>query len=157
MPPALILDLSKLDLNALAFDKEAILKHNPQRYEMQHLDGIIMCDKDQHLIVGFKDVTPNEFWVRGHIPGRPLMPGVIMIEAAAQLTSFYYKEIVGYKGFVGFAGVTDTSFRATVEPGTRLYLVAKGLKIRSRLFVCQVQGIANGNLVFDTTISGAPV
>jgi 3-hydroxyacyl-[acyl-carrier-protein] dehydratase len=157
MPPALILDLSTLDLNALAFDKEAILKHNPQRYEMQHLDGIIMCNKEQHLIVGFKDVTPNEFWVRGHIPGRPLMPGVIMIEAAAQLTSFYYKEVVGYQGFVGFAGVTDTSFRATVEPGTRLYLVAKGLKIRSRLFVCQVQGIANGNLVFDTTISGAPV
>jgi len=157
MPPALLLDLSRIDLNALAFDKEAILKHNPQRHEMQQLDGIILCDKDQHLIVGFKDVTENEFWIRGHIPGRPLMPGVIMIEAAAQLTSFYYKEIIGYQGFVGFAGVTDTSFRATVSPGTRLYLVAKALKVRSRLFVCQVQGIADGNLIFDTTISGAPV
>jgi len=157
MPPALILDISKIDLNALAFDKEAILKANPQRYEMQQLDGIIMLDKEQHLIVGFKDVTSDEFWVRGHIPGRPLMPGVIMVEAAAQLTSFYYKEVMGYTGFVGFAGITDTSFRATVEPGTRLYLVAKGLKMRSRLFVCQVQGIANNNLAFDTVISGAPV
>ena len=157
MPPALIMDISRLNLNAIAIDKEAILKHNPQRYEMQQLDGIIMCDKEQHLIVGFKDVTQDEFWVRGLIPDRPLMPGVIMIEAAAQLTSFYYKEVIGYRGFVGFAGVTDTSFRSTVEPGTRLYMVAKGLKVRSRLFVCQVQGIANGNLIFDTTISGAPV
>jgi 3-hydroxyacyl-[acyl-carrier-protein] dehydratase len=157
MPPALILDLSQIDLNALAFGKEAILKHNPQRFEMQHLDGIIMVDKEHHLIVGFKDVTENEFWVRGHIPGRPLMPGVIMIEAAAQLTSFYYKETTGYTGFVGFAGVTDTSFRAPVAPGRRLYMVAKGIKMRSRLFVCQVQGFADGNLIFDTTISGAPV
>jgi 3-hydroxyacyl-[acyl-carrier-protein] dehydratase len=157
MPPAQLLDLSKIDLSVIAFGQEAIFKRNPQRYEMQQLDGIIMCDKEQHLIVGFKDVTENEFWVRGHIPGRPLMPGVIMIEAAAQLTSFYYKEMTGYEGFVGFAGVTDTSFRATVEPGKRLYLVAKGLKMRSRLFVCQVQGISDGNLVFDTVISGTPV
>jgi 3-hydroxyacyl-[acyl-carrier-protein] dehydratase len=157
MPPALILDLSQIDLNALAFDKEAIFKHNPQRFEMQHLDGIIMLDKEKNVIVGYKDVTDNEFWVRGHIPGRPLMPGVIMIEAAAQLTSFFYKEVTGYNGFVGFAGISEASFRSTVAPGKRLYMVAKGVKIRSRLFVCQVQGIADGNLVFDTTISGAPV
>jgi 3-hydroxyacyl-[acyl-carrier-protein] dehydratase len=157
MPPALILDLSQIDLNAVAFDKEAILKQNPQRYEMQHLDGIIWYDKEKQMVLGYKDVTDHEFWVRGHIPGRPLMPGVIMLEAAAQLTSFYIKQIVGFEGFVGFAGVTDTSFRATVEPGRRLYLISKGIKLRSRMFICQVQGVADGNLIFDTTITGTPV
>ena len=48
---------------------------------------------EKSQILGYKDVTDNEFWIRGHIPGRPLMPGVIMIEAAAQLCSFFLKEI----------------------------------------------------------------
>ena len=70
MPPSLLLDLSKIDLNAEpAFDKEAICKVNPQRFEMQHLDGILWHDKSQAAILGYKDVTPDEFWGRGHIPG----------------------------------------------------------------------------------------
>jgi 3-hydroxyacyl-[acyl-carrier-protein] dehydratase len=157
MPPALVFDLSQIDLDAIAFDKAAILKQNPQRYEMQHLDGIIWYNKEKMQILGFKDVTQNEFWVRGHIPGRPLMPGVIMLEAAAQLTSFYVKEINAFPGFVGFAGVDETKFRATVEPGQRLYLLGQGVKFQSRKFTCKVQGVVNGQMAFETLISGTPV
>ena len=57
------------------------------------------------LSLGFKDVTENEFWVRGHIPGRPIMPGVIMIEAAAQMASFFMKRVYGLTGFIGFSGI----------------------------------------------------
>ena len=79
MPPALLFDLSKIDLNAEPiFGKEDILKVNAQRYELQQLDAILWYDKERLYILGYKEVTENEFWIRGHIPGRPIMPGVIM-------------------------------------------------------------------------------
>ena len=77
MPPTLLFDLTKIDLSQTVFDKKAIEEVNPQRYEMQHLDGVIWYDKEKFLILGYKDITENEFWIRGHVPGRPLMPGVI--------------------------------------------------------------------------------
>ncbi|MHC4708633.1 MAG: 3-hydroxyacyl-ACP dehydratase FabZ family protein, partial [Planctomycetota bacterium] len=105
MPPPLLFDLSQIDLTRPPiFDKEAIGKMNPQRCEMEQLDGILWYDKKKFLVLGYKDVTEDEFWVRGHIPGRPLMPAVIMIEAAAQLSSFFVKQIYELGGFIGFAG-----------------------------------------------------
>ncbi|MBN2456037.1 MAG: hypothetical protein JXB29_05805, partial [Sedimentisphaerales bacterium] len=102
MPPPLLFDLSEIDLRSEPiFKKQDITKVNPQRFEMQQLDGVLWYDKDKHLILGYKDVTGNEFWVRGHIPGRPLMPAVIMVEAAAQLSSFFVKQIYQLEGFIG--------------------------------------------------------
>ncbi len=129
----LLFDLSKIDLNAKPlFDKEAICKVNPQSYEMQQLDGILWFDKDKSLILGYKDVTDHEFWVRGHIPGRPLMPGVIMVECAAQLLSFFVKKIFQEEGFIGFSGIENTKFRSVVEPGQRLYLLGKITKYKKQ-------------------------
>ena len=159
MPPPLLIDLSKIDLNAKpVFDKQAVLDVNPQRYEMQHLDGIIWYDREKLLILGYKDVTDKEFWVRGHIPGRPLMPVVIMIEAAAQLSSFFLKKIFEEGGFIGFAGIENAKFRSVIEPGNRLYLLGHVTKYikkeRTTRVTMDVQGIVDGNMVFETTVSG---
>ena len=79
MPPPLLFDLSKIDLSVEpVYDRQAVEKANPQRFEMQQLDGMLWCDREKSQILGYKDVTDKEFWIRGHIPGRPLMPGVIM-------------------------------------------------------------------------------
>jgi len=159
MPPSLLFDLSELDLNGPpVFDKETVCRVNPQQYEMQHLDGILWYDKDKACILGFKDVTANEFWVRGHIPGRPLMPGVIQIEAAAQLLSFFVKQIYQEEGFVGFGGIDRAKFRATIEPGCRLYLLGHITSARpGRKYVCDVQGVVKDTLAFEATISGLKV
>jgi 3-hydroxyacyl-[acyl-carrier-protein] dehydratase len=159
MPPALLVDMSSIDLNAKPlFDKEAICKVNPQQYEMQHLDGILWYDRDKALILGYKDVTDHEFWIRGHIPGRPLMPGVIQIESAAQLLSFFVKQIYQEGGFVGFGGIEKAKFRATIEPGCRLYLIGHITEIRrGRKYVCDVQGVVNDTLAFEATISGMKI
>ena len=159
MPPALLFDLTQIDLDSKPlFDREAICKVNPQRFEMQQLDGILWCDKQEGHILGYKDVTPAEFWVRGHIPGRPLMPGVVQIEAAAQLLSFFVTKIYQETGFVGFGGIDRAKFRATVEPGCRLYLLGHITEARrGRKYVCDVQGVVDQTLVFEATISGLKV
>ena len=158
MPPSLLFDLSKIDLNAKPlFGREVIEKSNPQRFEMEQLDGVLWYDKEKFLILGYKDITENEFWVRGHIPGRPLMPGVIMVEAAAQLSSVFVKHIYELGGFIGFAGIDSAKFRSVVEPGQRLYLLGHITKFKRRKYTCDVQGIVNGTLVFETTVSGLNV
>jgi 3-hydroxyacyl-[acyl-carrier-protein] dehydratase len=158
MPPQLLFDLSQIDLSKEPiFTQEDILKVNPQSFEMQQLDGILWYDKENHSILGYKDVTDKEFWIRGHIPGRPLMPGVMMVEAAAQLSSFLVKQIYEMSGFVGFAGIDSTKFRSAVEPGQRLYLLCHLIKFKTRRFTSAVQGVANGVQVFETEISGMRV
>ena len=157
MPPQLLVDISKIDLSQEVFSREEIAKVNPQSHEMSQLDGIIWYDSTEHLAVGYKDATENEFWIRGHIPGRPIMPGVIMVEAAAQLASFYMKKIYGLTGFIGFSGIDTTKFRGTVVPGDRLIMCGRITKIRSRQFSARVQGVVDDTLVFDTVISGMKV
>jgi 3-hydroxyacyl-[acyl-carrier-protein] dehydratase len=159
MPPPLLFDLSQIDLNAPpVFDKEAICRVNPQRFEMQQLDGILWYDKGKLQILGYKDVTEHEFWIRGHIPGRPLMPGVIMIEAAAQLSSFFIKQVFNEQGFIGFAGIEEAKFRSIVEPGQRLYLLGHAIKYKHRKTTTHVttavQGVVGDTMVFEAIVSG---
>jgi 3-hydroxyacyl-[acyl-carrier-protein] dehydratase len=157
MPPTQLIDLSQIDLTKVEFDRDAIAEVNPQSYEMSQLDAIVWHSLERMLVLGYKDVTENEFWVRGHIPGRPIMPGVIMVESAAQLCSFFMKRIYGLEGFIGFSGIDSTKFRGTVTPGSRLMLMGHIHKVRSRQFSALVQGYVGDQMVFDTVISGMRV
>ena len=158
MPPQLLFDLSQIDLTGKpVFDKEAIGRVNPQRFEMQQLDGILWYDEKKYLILGYKDVTENEFWVRGHIPGRPLMPGVIMVEAAAQLLSFFVRQIYGVDAFIGFAGIDSAKFRSIVAPGQRLYLLGHLTTFKRKKYTASIQGVIDGTMVFETVVSGLKV
>ncbi len=155
MPPPLLFDLSKIDLTKEpVFDKEAICKVNPQRFEMQQLDGILWYDKEKLLVLGYKEVTEGEFWIRGHIPGRPLMPAVIMVEAAAQLSSFFVRLVYEMEGFIGFAGIEQAKFRSIIEPGARLYLLGHISKFKRRKYTCSIQGVVDGTMAFEVVVSG---
>ena len=157
MPPQLLFDLSAIDLNKVVYDQEAIRQVNPQRGAMEHLNGIVYMDVEQRRIVGYKDVRHDEFWVEGHIPGRPLLPGVIMIEAAAQLASFLTRYVSSWRGFIGFGGVEEVKFRAPVTPGCRMYILGSQTWERHRRLCCAMQGIVNGNIVFEGRVIGTVV
>lgn len=154
MPPQLLYDISGIDLNHILADQEGIRAINPQREEMEQLNGIVHADGSKGQIIGFKDVRADEFWVRGHIPGNPLLPGVLMIEAGAQLASFYFNRFDGYSGFIGFSAADNVRFRQPVRPGCRLYIVGLKTGERHGRLSCKVQGLVNGSLVFEAGIIG---
>jgi 3-hydroxyacyl-[acyl-carrier-protein] dehydratase len=159
MPPELNFDPSRLDLTRVVADQEAIRGALPQRFEMLQLTAVVHVDTEREIIAGYKDVRPDEFWVRGHMPGTPLLPGVLMCEAAAQLASFY---IVKYSGlaqgtFIGFGGLENVRFRAPVRPGDRLVMVAKGLKLHRRQSVFNIQGFVGTTMAFHPDVIGVPM
>jgi len=157
MVPSLLFDISGIDMDRLQYDAEAVERINPHRGDMRMLDGVIYMDEGHTRAVAFKDVREDEFWVPGHIPGRPLLPGVLMIEAAAQLASVLTKHYLPegeQDAFVGFVGVEKVKFRGQVEPGDRLIVLSKVLEFRRRRTVCASQGLVRGGLVFEATITG---
>jgi len=157
MAPPLLVDLAKVDLGHVLMSIHEIRQYNPHRYEMEQLSGVIHLDAAAGQIVAFKDVRADEFWVRGHIPGRPLLPGVLMIEAAAQMSSLYYKRVTGDARFLGFGGVDAVKFRGQVAPGDRLLLLGQVIEIRGRRAVFDTQGVVEDRLVFEARITGMPI
>lgn len=158
MPPEAHFSPSNLDLGHVLIDREGIREVNPQRFEMEQLDAIVKLDREQHLIAGYKDVRRDEFWARGHMPGYPLMPGVLMCEAAAQLCSYYVVTSGLLQGdFIGFGGMENVRFRGTVRPGDRLVLIGKGTRLHRRQTIFNVQGFIGDTMVFHGDVIGVPM
>ena len=153
----LILEFSEYDTSRVVADIQEIRRHNRQRHEMEQLTAICYEDRQRNICVGYKDVATDEFWVRGHFPGMPLMPGVIMCESAAQLASYYTHRYNLMQGLVGFGGLEEVRFRDVVRPGSRFVVVVGLLKIRRALMVCEFQCFVQQNLVCQGIIKGIPL
>ena len=158
MPPVVLVDPATIDTSRVLVNREGLRQGNPQRFEMEQLTAIVLLDLSQNLIIGYKDVGPDEFWVRGHVPGYPLMPGVLICEAAAQLASYFCYAIKAVQdGFLGFGGMEDVRFRGQVRPGDRLVLVSKAAKLNRRQTIFESQGFVDNNMVFHGRIIGVPL
>lgn len=154
-----IIEPSLLDFDHPIADIDAIRQLNPQRHEMEQLTAILHEDLETNSCAAYKQITDQEFWVRGHMPGMPLMPGVMMLEAVAQLSSYYTQkhDLLG-AAMVGFGGVDEVRFRGVVVPGDRLIVMVRLEKARrGRMIVARFQGVVGVNLVLEGCLRGIPI
>lgn len=151
---SMLFDISRIDLDQRLFGREEIGRGNPHRHEMALIDWVVWHEHDFTRAVGLKVVRPDEFWVKGHFPGRPMYPGVLMIETAAQLASFTYNSRFTEPTLPVFARIEDASFRTSVQPGDNLYVLCQDVKFSKKRFVTDVQGVVAGKVAFQARITG---
>ncbi len=150
-----ILDPSTLDFQQVVADQEAIRRAVPQRYEMELLTAVVYSDPERRICAAYKDLSTDDFWARGHMPGFPLLPGVLQCEAAAQLSTYFAvsQRLTGGQPIV-FAALDEVRFRGPVQPPARLLIVMQATKVRASVLISRFECFVNGQVVSDGILKG---
>ncbi len=154
-----LFDISDLDLNHVAHDIEEIRTINPHRHEFEMIDSILRFSDEPLGAVAIKRVREDQWWCRGHLPGDPVFPGVLMVEGAAQASSFCFHKTFGKLDdkFFGFGGLEDIRFRGMVRPGDDIILMVRAIVCRVRRAKFDFQAYVNNNLVAEGVVIGVTV
>lgn len=155
----LLLNPAELDTDHVLADMDEIRKYIPQRHEMEQISAVLYDDPQAGIVAGYKDLTDEEFWIRGHMPGMPLLPGVLICEAAAQLCTYQVQKHGAMDvNMMGFGGLDKVRFRGIVRPGDRLILVCKRLALRPRAMIrCAFQAFVGEALVGEGELVGVSI
>ena len=136
-----------------------IFKHLPHRYPFLLVDRIIEIDGERK-IVGVKNVSINEYFFQGHFPNRPVMPGVLICEALAQVGAIFAHNARGGRDgdkiFV-LTGLDKVKFKRPVEPGDQLRLELTCLKRRGSFWRLLGVATVDGKLVARAEISAMEI
>ena len=152
-----IVDLKSLDLSKNVIEDAEIRACLPHAEYFRLLDGVCHYDAERKIAIGYKDWGKDPWWAGGHVPGRPLMPGVLMIEGAAQIATFLVKQLSGWAmdQMIGLAGLDDVRIRGQVVPPARVYFVSGNVQISGRrLARMSAQVFSGGQMKLETTIMG---
>jgi 3-hydroxyacyl-[acyl-carrier-protein] dehydratase len=147
---------------AKSLDIAGILKALPHRYPLLLVDRVVSLELGER-IHALKAVTFNEQFFQGHFPSRPIMPGVLQIEAMAQAAAILgieTLELAGTGKLVYFMGIDGAKFRAPVEPGCLLDLEVEFVQKRSRVYkfagAASVEGKTTCECEFTAMIADPP-
>ncbi|MDX1977568.1 MAG: 3-hydroxyacyl-ACP dehydratase FabZ [Pseudanabaenaceae cyanobacterium bins.68] len=129
---------------------EEIQKLLPHRYPFLLVDRILDFTPGKSA-VGLKNVTINEQFFQGHFPHRPIMPGVLIVEAMAQVGGIVLTQLAGAQGCLSlFAGIDKVRFRRPVIPGDQLILTAELITVKQKRFgKMQTKAEVDGKLVSE--------
>ena len=155
-----LIDFDALDLSEPVAGRQDVERYLPQRGRFSMLDGILHEDAERKLVVGFKEIREDDWWAPDHIPGRPLFPGALMIETAAQLSAYDYMKFrcdLPEGSFVGFGGLEGARFRAPVVPPCRFLVATFASRPRRTMFRYEAQGFVGRQLVFEGLVIGVVV
>ena len=135
-----------------------ILKILPHRYPFLLVDRIVELEPDKR-IVGLKNVTINEPFFQGHFPGAPVMPGVLIIEAMAQVAGImtFQNMPAGHGKLVYFTGIENAKFRRPVLPGDQLRLEMELVNRKNHFGTMSGRATVEGRLVAEATVRFAIV
>ena len=139
------------------FDCNAILKIMPHRYPFLLVDRIVEYDREAGKIVGIKNITFNEPQFMGHFPNRPIMPGVLIIEAMAQTGGMLMLHRLENpeKQLVFFLAINNAKFRKPVLPGDQLVMEVSLTSIRKTMFTLAAKAFVDGNIVAEAELMAA--
>lgn len=135
-------------------DINEIQKILPHRYPFLLVDKILEVGDDK--IVGLKNVTVNEPFFQGHFPGHPVMPGVLIVEAMAQVGAVWILGKPEYQGKIAFfARIDNVRFRQEVFPGDQLKMEVEVIKVRGKIGKAAGKAFVDGNLVAEAEFTFA--
>ena len=139
----------------MLMDIHQILKKLPHRYPFLLVDRVVEFEKDVS-IKALKNVTINEPFFTGHFPNRPVMPGVLMLEALAQasaLLSFSSEgEVSNGERLYYFVGIDGARFKRVVEPGDQLILESRIERKKSNIYKYSTRATVDGELAVEATL-----
>ncbi len=136
----------------LPLDIEGIKRILPHRYPFLLIDRVTECDGVK-VIRGYKNVTANEEFFQGHFPGNPVMPGVLVIEAMAQMgAALLMQRFTGQNVYAYFAGIEKARFKRAVVPGDRLDLDVLVVRDRGSFAVIDGKATVDGQLACEATL-----
>ena len=136
-------------------DIHKVLRRLPHRYPFLLIDRVLEFDANERLL-GLKNVTINEPFFTGHFPVRPVMPGVLIVEAMAQATGLLAMESrpeeVGEKALYYFVGIDKARFKQPVEPGDQLLLEVSVLNVKRGIWKFAGEARVDGKIVATAEI-----
>lgn len=128
-----------------------ILQVLPHRYPLLLVDRIVELELGKR-VVGIKNVTANEGFLQGHFPGHPIMPGVLILEAMAQVGGVLLMRTLNAnteKKVIYLTGIDRAKFRRLVAPGDQLRIVCEMLQLRRRTFRMRSEATVEGKLAAE--------
>ena len=146
-----LVDLSQLDLSRNVMSENELREIVPHTHEFQMLDGVCHLDVEKGVVVGYKDFDEEPWWARGHIPGRPLLPGVLMVEGCAQVSTILMRLYEGWGNdrFIGLGGLEKVRFRGQVVPPARVHFVSIAKNKGRRIPRYPAQTYLHGKMIME--------
>jgi len=128
-------------------DVNEILGILPHRYPFMLVDRIVEMDIEAKSIVGYKNLTFNEPFFQGHFPSEPIMPGVMQLEAMAQVSGILLNKVSQKEGEIAyFMSIDKAKFRRKVVPGDTLRMEIQVTRMRSRMAAVEAKAYVDGEL-----------